>query len=290
MSPADEFALQLGFTSAWFEAGVVDEVRLSQIKVFWEQDDDRNAEHYRYGAFCRFMQSQHPLSREIAAKLYALGNCDPDSLMGGSMMAAILRRPECPRELLAAAAASGRKHLVKIAREERRYQYVGPAELLRPERFESPRILLTDRSNVENWLSSLPKNAGNRTTVTFVVLTDGLWVADRQSEHVACARGGEVYSAGDLTLAFQQRGLPIAVVEATNQSTGYCPEAESWFAVQRALSRAGIRNDLGEFTTKLIFRRCPKCAATNVVKEEWFPCELCNAELPANWNFDFTSQ
>ena len=285
MSSADEFARQLGFTPAWFEAGAANASILSQIKAAWDQSDDRNPEHYRYGAFCRFLQAQGPLSSELALKLYSLGGSDPDSAMGGSMMAAILRRPECPRDLLVAAQRSGRKHLERIAREERRFTYVGPAEFLSRANSESPRVRLQSWDDVDAWRASLPKLANNRLTVTFVVLADGLWIADRQSEHVACARGADVYSAGELTFAFQQRGAPITVVEATNQSTGYCPEPDSWFAVERALERAGVQNHPGEFTTKLIFRWCPRCTSTNIVKDEWFQCVVCNAELPAEWNF-----
>jgi hypothetical protein len=121
-------------------------------------------------------------------------------------------------------------------------------------------------------------------TVTFVVLGDGLWVADRHSEHVACARGGPVLSAGEMTLELDRRRGSVEVVYVTNQSTGFCPEPESWGAVAAALDAAGIGHP-GGFGAEMVFRRCPRCGATNIVKEGWFVCAMCGAALPAAWNF-----
>lgn len=41
----------------------------------------------------------------------------------------------------------------------------------------------------------------------------------------------------------------------------------------------------GRFTTEIEFRRCPKCGERNVVKDEWFACEVCGSTLPLDWNF-----
>ena len=120
-------------------------------------------------------------------------------------------------------------------------------------------------------------------TVTFVVLSDGLWVADRHSEHVACARGGPVHSAGEMTFEVDPRGRSVDVVHVTNQSTGFCPEPESWPSVAAALDAAGIAHPAG-FSAEMTFRRCPKCGAMNIVKDEWFECALCGGELPSAWN------
>ena len=42
----------------------------------------------------------------------------------------------------------------------------------------------------------------------------------------------------------------------------------------------------GRFTQEIVFRRCPACEERNVVKDGWFVCGLCGAELPEEWNFD----
>jgi hypothetical protein len=118
-----------------------------------------------------------------------------------------------------------------------------------------------------------------------VILSDGLWIADRHSEHIACARGGPVLSAGELTFQIDRRTKQVEVVAVTNQSTGFCPEPESLPAVAAALDGLGIEHP-GEFTTAMIFRRCANCGTTNVVKDGWFECAICGRELPGEWNFD----
>jgi hypothetical protein len=74
------------------------------------------------------------------------------------------------------------------------------------------------------------------------------------------------------------------VAEVTNQSTGYCPDPDSWPAVARALDRVGVRHP-GSLTDKVIFRRCPTCGGRNIVRDDDFTCALCNSALPAQWNF-----
>jgi hypothetical protein len=40
------------------------------------------------------------------------------------------------------------------------------------------------------------------------------------------------------------------------------------------------------FTHEIVFRRCPQCGERNLVKDAWFECVFCAAELPRQWNFD----
>jgi hypothetical protein len=115
---------------------------------------------------------------------------------------------------------------------------------------------------------------------TYVVGLDGvLRLAPRRSEHVACAGGGAVLAAGEI--GFGDGG---AVVEVTNQSTGYCPDAACWPAVAAALDAIGVGRP-GGFTTAFVFRRCDGCGERNVVRDGDFRCAVCGAELPAEWNF-----
>ena len=78
------------------------------------------------------------------------------------------------------------------------------------------------------------------------------------------------------------------MVEVSNQSTGYCPEPESWPAVARALAFLGTDAPPG-YTTVFIFRRCTACGQINLVKEDWFYCAVCQAPLPAEWNLNRTA-
>ena len=105
------------------------------------------------------------------------------------------------------------------------------------------------------WLTAHHRSAsGGLIAATFVIDTDGrLRLADRRSEHVACAVGGPVLSAGEIF--FSDEGDAATIEEVTNLSTGYCPEPESWSVVGDALDRLGVVHS-GRFTTEVIFRLC----------------------------------
>lgn len=127
----------------------------------------------------------------------------------------------------------------------------------------------------------LPSNKGC-VVLTFVVDTRGrLLVADRHSEHVACAGGEHVHAAGELSLVVDSM---VEVVGVTNQSTGYCPDSSSWAAVAAALTAIGIRHP-NRFTHEFVFRRCVACGERNIIKEAHFVCDLCGWDLPKQWNF-----
>jgi len=120
-------------------------------------------------------------------------------------------------------------------------------------------------------------------TVTFIVdVKRRLWIADRHSEHVACARGGDVLSAGEMT--FTLEGGHAVVSQVTNLSTGYCPEPESWRVVAEALQMIGMTAPNG-FEPACDFRRCTACGQRNLVKDGYFVCAVCSADLPRYWNF-----
>lgn len=118
---------------------------------------------------------------------------------------------------------------------------------------------------------------------TFIIDIEGkLWIADRHSEHVQCAQGSDVLSAGEITFTVEIQGIAVSAI--TNQSTGYCPEPESWLSVAAALDNAGIPYPPG-FTAAFLFRRCEACGMTNIIKEDVFECGVCQSELPTIWNY-----
>lgn len=166
----------------------------------------------------------------------------------------------------------------------RLYPYVGPAEIRA--RCSSTRgTLITSVSDFRNWLHDTAQIPGRDgwIAVTFVIDQEGrLRVADRHSEHVACAGGEPVRSAGEMFLAIADER--IEVMAASNQSSGYCPEPESWPAVAAALDSIGVAHP-GRFTDEIVFRRCLGCGERNIVKDGWFVCGSCGTELPADWNF-----
>jgi len=107
---------------------------------------------------------------------------------------------------------------------------------------------------------------------TFIIDTAArFWIADQHSEHVACARGSAVLSAGEMTFVV---GSQIRVSAITSQSTGYCPEPVSWPSVQRVLDQVGLDHPT-TWTISYEFRRCAK-----------FECGVCDHPLSPVWNFD----
>lgn len=160
------------------------------------------------------------------------------------------------------------------------YRYVGPEEIRAAALHAAPGIEIRARADLERWLAG---HAGERengvTPATFVVMTEGvLRIASRRSEHVACAGGQPVLAAGEMFFS-------AAGIEASNLSTGYCPEPASWAAVASALDRAGLPH-APRYSIEVTFRRCTSCGERNVVKDDYFVCAVCDADLPAEWNFE----
>jgi hypothetical protein len=167
----------------------------------------------------------------------------------------------------------------------RLYDYVGPAAIKARVVGRPAGTRVSSAADLIAWVRGTGGRHGPDSLVaaTFVIATAGdLLLADRHSEHVACAGGGPVLSAGEMFFEVIEDG--VEVVEASNQSTGYCPEPESWPAVAAALDRIGVAHP-GRFTTEVVFRRCEKCGERSVVKDGWFVCGVCGAELPKEWNF-----
>jgi len=169
----------------------------------------------------------------------------------------------------------------------REYQYVGPPAILEVSRVQPSGTAIRSVNDLTQWLSTGPteQTPDGNWIATFTLGKDlVLRVAPRRSEHVACAAGGPVLSAGEITIS-EEYDIP----EISNQSTGFCPEPESWVAVEAVLNDAGIEHP-GEFTTSVTFRLCPKCRERNIVKDSWFFCQLCDAKLPEDWNFNLGQQ
>jgi hypothetical protein len=165
------------------------------------------------------------------------------------------------------------------------YRYVGPEEIRQRAVGRTPGFRVESVPALAQWFRALLPESKEEDVigVTFVVDEEGwLRVADRRSEHVACAEGRLVFSAGEMF--FDCSESAPRVVEVSNHSTGFCPEPESWPAVAAALDRIPLDHP-GRFTREVVFRRCLKCGQRNLVKDKWFVCGMCQAELPKIWNF-----
>lgn len=165
----------------------------------------------------------------------------------------------------------------------RRYCYVGPEHLKR--HIDSSSKSITTPDELQDVLKSLSIGPDSEEqTATYIIDLEGyLRLAHRRSEHVCCAGGADVLSAGEIT--FNCTSEEIVAEWVTNQSTGYCPESESWPVVKQALSRLNIVTP-DRFSMAVVFRRCEECGQINIVKDAYFECEVCDAKLPRKWNFN----
>lgn len=158
------------------------------------------------------------------------------------------------------------------------YPYVGPQEIAARvthdggDVIDSPAALAT-------CLQTILQRPLRRehVTVTFVIdRTGALRLADRHSEHVECAGGQAVLSAGEMT--FRNDDNEIVIEQVTNLSTGYCPAPSSWSAVTQALDGIPVARP-DSFDPAFVFRRCPSCAQISVVKDGWYECAVCHTPL-----------
>lgn len=164
------------------------------------------------------------------------------------------------------------------------YRYIGPKQIADRVASAPKGTTIRAHSDFRRWINDSGRelNHDDSVIVTFVISATGeLLIADRRSEHVACASGQPILSAGEMTFEVSESG--ITVTDVSNQSTGYCPEPESWPAVAAALAAAGIEGP-DDFTFKCTFRMCPKCGNRNLVKEGVFECGVCEADLPLAYN------
>jgi hypothetical protein len=166
------------------------------------------------------------------------------------------------------------------------YSYVGPSAIARRAASAAHGHCVVCALDLVEWLCQPEQELDETGAVvaTFVIDNQGrMRLAHRRSEHVVCAGGEKVRSAGEIAFVLQDEEIHVSW--ATNQSTGYCPEPESWAAVRDALDRVGIDAPDG-FTTEFNFRRCSRCRSINVVKDGDYECAVCCQPLPLQWNMD----
>lgn len=158
------------------------------------------------------------------------------------------------------------------------YAYVGPPHLLAVLSDPPPRAEISRAKDLADWAAqaaryeSLPDGT---VPATYVIDPEQrLWLADRRSEHVACARGGPVLMAGELFCRLVPGGCFVET--ASNLSTGYCPAPE--YAVLAAvLDRLQVSHP-GAFEPACEFRHCA-CGQINVIKDGDLVCAVCGQQL-----------
>lgn len=165
------------------------------------------------------------------------------------------------------------------------YHYVGPVEIAAAVAAIPMGFAIRQLQDVMRWIKETEQhiNRDGSIIATFTIDQHGtLHLADRHSEHVACAGGNPVLSAGEITFVINGEKLEVSAI--TNQSTGYCPQASSWPDVANALQLAGMAAP-GHFSSSYEFRLCRLCQAINIIKDDVLECALCEAVLPEEWNF-----
>ena len=163
----------------------------------------------------------------------------------------------------------------------RSFDYVGPKEIKARSVHAAPGVIIVSKDALLAWLRAARlSDSYDDGWATYVVDLGGrLLVAPRRTEHVACASGKSVLAAGEIRFAADGR-----VTDVTNNSTGFCPAEDCWVAVQSALRAASLTAP-SSFTFVAHFRLCPKCRERNLVKDDWYQCAFCDADLPTEWNF-----
>jgi hypothetical protein len=159
------------------------------------------------------------------------------------------------------------------------YHYIGPDELRQLIAPSNLGIPIQKPQDIINWLGSSQdlKQPHDEVITTFIINEEGiLCLAERQTEHVVCAGGKAVLSAGEMTFSVTKNAIEVTYV--TNQSTGYCPEPDSWIAVAKALNQLAISHPNG-FSYQFIFRQCKICQTINIIKENLFICAVCGNPL-----------
>ena len=167
----------------------------------------------------------------------------------------------------------------------KKYRYVGPKEIEKYGQSDIVRICLESSDSVLSWIQQTgqQEDMNGEITATYIVDTTGkIWITDRHYEHVACARGVQVLSAGEISFSFESNSVEVSYL--SNQSTGYCPEPDSWTAVQNALTSTSLPFP-NRWSKEFHFRRCSSCLSINVVKDDVYICAVCNSDLDLKWNF-----
>jgi hypothetical protein len=163
------------------------------------------------------------------------------------------------------------------------YQYIGAKEILKQIDLEKIGKIISSPNDIKDWIINTQQICDNNNEIiaTFVIdLYENLRINDRRSEHVVCANGENVLSAGEITFEIKKNKI-ISISQITNQSTGYCPSIKSWNFIEKVLKKIDIEFP-DFFTTAFVFRICKNCGNINLIKDSFFVCMNCEKELNKN--------
>jgi len=158
----------------------------------------------------------------------------------------------------------------------KQYTYVGDSEILKRVKPSYKGFPIKTIEDILKWIKETKQITHHGfLTATFIINLNGeLLLADRHSEHVQCAFGAPVLSAGEITFFIKKNELEVT--EISNQSTGYCPHLDTWIYVQPALEMLKLEHP-GKFTNAFTFGLCEKCLKYAIVKEGYEECSTCGS-------------
>lgn len=160
------------------------------------------------------------------------------------------------------------------------YSYVGPKNILTSINPQQKGYPITSVEDIQNWILISKQDIihEDEITATFTIGEEYiLRLADRRSEHVACAGGMPVVAAGEITFDMEDQKV-ISISHITNQSTGYCPAAACWKDIDEVLTKLDLDYPT-YFTQAFVFRICPSCNTINIIKDSFFVCSMCETAL-----------
>jgi hypothetical protein len=116
-SDIQQILLEFDFDEKWFDLGFVSSEKLYELWADFQTGEDDNKEHYRWRAFTNYLETNNEIGENNLKELYRLGENDTDDRgMGMSMRITILKRKDCPAELVDKALNSNEQALVKAAK------------------------------------------------------------------------------------------------------------------------------------------------------------------------------
>ena len=110
MKSTDQLLQHFGYTDDWLHLGVVMPSDLQEQFAEFERSEDKNKEHYRCRAFCRYLERLHSISDELLDRLLHLSDCGSDGcdltlnrafdlvlsgLLTNSQLQVLAERPQC---------------------------------------------------------------------------------------------------------------------------------------------------------------------------------------------------
>jgi hypothetical protein len=95
---------KMGFSNEWISSGIVSISNFPSIKDNYleNKDEDPSTEHYRWKAFQSFLKTNQQISSDVFRVLHELGINDLDRSLGYAIIFDIIRRNDCPIEVIEA--------------------------------------------------------------------------------------------------------------------------------------------------------------------------------------------